>query len=81
MVYSNPDEFQAEDFYLLRMGKFIGVFNVIERGAHYLGFCFRGLEIQEPTSCHNVEANSLDDIVKKVVEEKNFIYRNFLTIM
>lgn len=81
LVYVFPTEFYPEDYYLLRMGKFIILFNVIERGCNQIIASFRGLEIQEPTSCHNIEANSIDDIVKSVTDKNGFLYKGSFTIM
>jgi len=80
-VFQYPDEFQPEDYYLIRMGKFLGIFNIVERGFNYVVLNFRGLEMQEPTSCHNLEANSIDDVVKSVIEGKNRLYSYSLSIM
>lgn len=81
LIYRFPDEFQPEDYYLIRMGKFLAIFNIIERGSHNLSLNFRGLEMQEPTSCHNLEANSIDNIIKSVFENKSYFYSHALTIM
>ena len=81
LIYRYPNEFHPEDYYLIRMGKFLAIFNVIERGFNYIGLNFRGLEMQEPTSCHNLEANSIDDIIKSVYDSKKIFYSHPLSIM
>ena len=81
LIFAHPDEFQPEDYYLLRMGKVMGIFNVVERGFNYVGVNFRGLEMQEPTSCHSVESNSIDDVLKSVIEPKHRIFKSVFSIM
>ena len=81
LIYRFPDEFQSEDYYLIRMGKFLAIFNIIERGSNNICLSFRGLEMQEPTTCHNFEANSIDNIIKSVFENKTHFYSHSLTIM
>lgn len=54
----------GESMYLLRFEKMIAWVQILEFEFGYRVIHVKGLELQEPTSCHNVEANALDEIIR-----------------
>ncbi|CAK8989375.1 Pecanex-like protein 4 (Pecanex homolog protein 4), partial [Durusdinium trenchii] len=48
---------------MMRFEKMIAWLCVLEAEAGYCLVYLKGLELQEPTSCHNVESNALDDFL------------------
>lgn len=58
---------RAGDFFLLRQEPYLLTLQVLERGARYAVISVKGLEMQT-TSCHTVEANSIDRILEDLGE-------------
>ncbi|GBG27816.1 Pecanex-like protein 4 [Hondaea fermentalgiana] len=51
--------------FLVRFEKMIAWIQILEHEAGYSIAHVKGLEMQEPTSCHNVEANHLDALIER----------------
>ncbi|CAD8127758.1 unnamed protein product [Paramecium sonneborni] len=49
--------------YLIRIGKYIGIIQLLEYQGGYAVIQFKGLESQETTSCHGIEAREVDRLV------------------
>ncbi|CAD8210057.1 unnamed protein product [Paramecium pentaurelia] len=49
--------------YLIRIGKYLGIVQVLENQGGYAVIQFKGLESQETTSCHGIEAREVDRLV------------------
>ncbi|CAK84266.1 unnamed protein product (macronuclear) [Paramecium tetraurelia] len=49
--------------YLIRIGKYLGVVQVLEYQGGYAVIQFKGLESQDTTSCHSIEAREVDRLV------------------
>ncbi|CAD8161444.1 unnamed protein product [Paramecium octaurelia] len=49
--------------YLIRIGKYLGIIQVLEYQGGYAVIQFKGLESQETTSCHGIEAREVDRLV------------------
>ena len=67
---------QPESMFLLRFEEKIFWIKILEKGAGYLTYSLKGLELQE-TSCHSLEATRIDDIFEATFEKKTKL-NNFL---
>ena len=67
---------QPESMFLLRFEEKIFWIKILEKGAGYLSYSLKGLELQE-TSCHSLEATRIDDIFDATFEKKTKL-NNFL---
>lgn len=76
-----PFDFNYESYYLLRCNKYVAIFNIVERGWNFVVFNMRGLELQETTSCHHLEAQHIDNIIKDIYEDKKKYYTHYLSIL
>jgi len=54
----------------------MAIIQILERGESYLIFTLRGLESQDMTSCHNVEACSLNLIIE---DSNNCLNTNYFS--
>ncbi|CAD8114394.1 unnamed protein product [Paramecium primaurelia] len=50
--------------YLIRIGKYLGMIQILEYQGGYAVIQFKGLESQETTSCHGIEAREVDRLVE-----------------
>ena len=70
---------QPESMFLLRFEEKIFWIKILEKGAGYLTYSLKGLELQE-TSCHSLEATRIDDIFEATFEKKtklnNFVFHS-----
>lgn len=57
-------EFKAGNMYLMRIGKYLSILEILESGCNYMVINIRGLEAQEMTSCHNLEATTIDTMIQ-----------------
>ncbi|OQR85632.1 pecanex-like protein 4 [Achlya hypogyna] len=53
----------GRDVFFLRVDNFLGLLEVLELSATTAVVRFKGLELQETTSCHHLEASKLDDAI------------------
>ncbi|CAD8125957.1 unnamed protein product [Paramecium sonneborni] len=49
--------------YLIRIGKYLGIMQLLEYQGGYAVIQFKGLESQETTSCHGIEAREVDRLM------------------
>ncbi|KDO18500.1 hypothetical protein SPRG_16176 [Saprolegnia parasitica CBS 223.65] len=61
----------GNDVYLVRVDDFLGLLEVLELSTDYCVVRFKGLELQETTSCHHLEASKLDDVIADAFDEVN----------
>lgn len=62
---------ETGDYFLIRFEKMIVVIYIVESGVGYSNIVIKGLELQEPTSCHNVEASIIDEVIKNYYPENS----------
>jgi hypothetical protein len=60
----------SDSYYLLRINKYIAMVYIMERGENYMVLSFKGLELQDTTSCHNVESQTFENIIEKHFEKR-----------
>ena len=70
---------QPESMFLIRFEEKIFWIKVLEKGAGYLTYSLKGLELQE-TSCHSLEATRIDDIFESTFEKKTKL-NNFVLVV
>lgn len=70
MLLKDPINFEAGSFYLLKNEKMIIFVQVLERADGFVVFTSKGAELQETTICHAEENENINEVMKKVFENK-----------
>ena len=70
MLLKDPINFEAGSFYLLKNEKMIISVQVLERADGFVVFTSKGAELQETTICHAEENENINEVMKKVFENK-----------
>ncbi|OQR81302.1 pecanex 4 [Thraustotheca clavata] len=61
----------SRDIYIIRVDSYLAFLEILELGTTFCVVRFRGLELQETTSCHHLEASKLDEAIHKVFGESS----------
>ena len=70
MLLKDPVNFEAGSFYLLKNEKMIIFVQVLERADGFVVFTSKGAELQETTICHAEENEHINEVMKKVFDNK-----------
>ncbi|EAR99357.2 carrier protein (macronuclear) [Tetrahymena thermophila SB210] len=69
---------QVGEFFLIRIEKYLATIQILENGQNYVVVQLRGLESQEMTSCHSIEANQIDRIIEETYVKKMCFFKDYL---
>ena len=70
MLLKDPINYEAGSFYLMKNEKMIILVQVLERADGFVVFTCKGAELQETTICHAEENENINDVMKKVFDDK-----------
>ena len=70
MLLKDPINFEAGSYYLLKNEKMIILIQVLERSNGWVVFTTKGAELQETTICHAEENENINEVMKKVFDNK-----------